>query len=234
MKNKVKKISFFILATFFLFFSCKNSVEREKIRNAKYKKLPQLLKEAKEANSHLDKKVSRALIEIISGRTANEILSLNTEEKNEILRIAITASIDISSFFNTVRERLQKGSINQDIKDDTDLKKKLLTSVDVSLNLLALKPILSDYEYLQKGELDSIMFSMAIVLGKAVSIVGYNVTEGALKEGNSKDVEDFISKTNIEVVLYSYGAIRKREDIKKIRFAEISLIDLLPEMKVNY
>ena len=217
-----------------MFFSCKNSVEREKIRNAKYKKLPQLLKEAKEANSHLDKKVSRALIEIISGRTANEILSLNTEEKNEILRIAITASIDISSFFNTVRERLQKGSISQDIKDDTDLKKKLLTSVDINLNLLALKPILSDYEYLQEGELDSIMFSMAIVLAKAVSIVGYNVTEGALKEGNSKDVEDFISKTNIEVVLYSYGAIRKREDIKKIRFAETSLIDLLPEMKVNY
>ena len=75
---------------------------------------------------------------------------------------------------------------------------------------------------------------MAIMLGKACKIIGYDITEGALKEGTGKEVVDLISKTSIEVVLYSYSVVSKRDDIRTISFAGVKLIELLPIMKVNY
>lgn len=227
-----KKISMLVLIILSC-FSCKNGLTREYIQNAKYKTASKLLQEAKDADIHLDKHSSKLLLEVLSNRSASEILSLSDEEKDEVLNIAITASIDIISFFKAVKSRLD-GEQNPDIQNDTELKKELLMGVDVDIRFEAIKTILSDCDYLKKGALDSILFSMAIMLGKACKIVGYDATEGALKDGSGKDVIELISKTNIEVALYSYGVVSKRDDIEKVAFAGVKLIELLPKMKVNY
>jgi lipoprotein len=215
------------------FFSCKSGLTREYIQNAKYKSVSKLLKEAKDSDIHLDRHASKLLIEHLSQRSAREILSLNVQEKNEVLNIAITASIDIISFFKAVKDRFKGGKI-PDIQNDSKLKKELLMGVDSDIRFEVIKAILSDYDYLKEGNLDSILFSMAIMLGKACKIVGYDITEGALKDGTGKDVIDLISKTNIEVALYSYGIVSKRDDIQTIAFAGVKLIELLPKMKTNY
>lgn len=215
------------------FFSCKTGLTREYIQNAKYKSVSKLLQEAKEANIHLDKNASKLLVAHLSQRSALELLSLNVQEKNEALNIAITASIDIISFFKSVRTRFNGGQ-TPDIQNDTELKKEFLTGVDVDIDFGLIKVILSDHDYLKEGAIDSILFSMAIMLGRATKIVGYDITEAALKDGTGKDVIDLISKTNIEVALYSYGIINKRDDVQKVSFAGVKLIELLPKMKVNY
>jgi hypothetical protein len=215
------------------FFSCKNGLTREYIQNAKYKTVSKLLQEAKDADIHLDKHGCKLLLEVLSKRRASEILALADREKDEVLNIAITASIDVTSFFKAVRSRFEGGQTSN-IQDDTELKKELLMGIDVDIRFEAIKAILSDYDYLKKGALDSVLFSMAIMLGKACKIVGYDITENALKDGTGKDVIDLISKTNIEVALYSYGVVSKRDDIEKINFAGVKLIELLPKMKANY
>ncbi|MGP1414368.1 MAG: hypothetical protein ACTTJ6_00345 [Treponema sp.] len=227
-----KKILFLTLIII-SFFSCKTGLTREYIQNAKYKSVSKLLKEAKEQDIHLDKHTCKLLIEHLSKRSASEILSLSNQEKDEVLNIAITASIDIISFFKSVRNRFDGGKTT-DIQNDTELKKELLMGVDVDMNFEVIKAVVSDYEYLKEGNLDSILFSMAIMLGNACKIVGYDMTEGALKDGTGKDVIDLVSKTNIEVVLYAYGIVSKRDDIQKITFAGVKLIELFPKMKVNY
>ena len=225
---------FFFSFCILMCVSCKGNRKEEKIYNAKYKSISSLLKEGRDANIHMDKKACASLITLISERRASSILELKDEEKNELLRIAITASIDINAFFKAVSARLDGGGLPEDIKDDDSLKKELISSVDTSPNVMAVRTLLSDYEYIQKGELDSIMFAMAIIIARASHIAGYDATISALKDGSSEDVQDLISKTRIEVVLYSYGIINKRSDIKKITFAGAKLIDLLPEMKVNF
>ena len=215
------------------FFSCKTGLTREYIQNAKYKTVSKLLQEAKDNDIHLDKHACKLLIEHLSTRRASELLDLRVSEKNEVLNIAVTASIDIISFFKAVKSRFNEGQA-QDIQNDTELKKELLMGVDVDIKFEAIKTILSDYDYLEEGAIDSILFSMAIMLGKACNIVGYDITEGALKDGTGKEVIDLISKTNIEVVLYSYGIVSKRDDVQTIAFAGVKLIELLPKMKVNY
>jgi len=227
-----KKISVLFLIIL-SFFSCKNGLTREYIQNAKYKTASKLLQEAKDADIHLDKHGCKLLLEVLSKRRASEILALADREKDEVLNIAITASIDVTSFFKAVRSRFEGGQTSN-IQDDTELKKELLMGVDVDIRFEAIKAILSDYDYLKKGSLDSVLFSMAIMLGKACKIVGYDITENALKDGTGKDVIDLISKTNIEVALYSYGVVSKRDDIEKINFAGVKLIELLPKMKANY
>ena len=201
--------------------------------DAKYKSISRILKETKEVDIHLDRQMCRSLIETISKRSAMEILSLSAEEKNEILRIAITAGIELSPFFKAVTARVNKGLGNA-IKNDSSLKKELLEAIDVSIDMAVIKVILSDGEYLKIAELDSILFAMALMLGQATSRDGYEKTEAALKEGDSKTVIDILSKISIEVVLYSYGIIREREDIQTMTFAGVKLIDLLPEMNVNF
>ena len=215
------------------FFSCETGFTREYIQNAKYKTVSKLLQEAKDNDIHLDKHACKLLIEHLSTRRASELLALSVSEKNEVLNIAVTASIDIISFFKAVKSRFNEGQA-QDIQNDTELKKELLMGVDVDIKFEAIKTILSDYDYLEEGAIDSILFSMAIMLGKACNIVGYDITEGALKDGTGKEVIDLISKTNIEVVLYSYGIVSKRDDVQTIAFAGVKLIELLPKMKVNY
>ncbi|MGP1438130.1 MAG: hypothetical protein ACTTKH_03560 [Treponema sp.] len=227
-----KKVLVIFLITI-SFFSCKSGLTREYIQNTKYKSVSKILQEAKDADIHLDRHACKLLIELFSQRSASEILTLNDQEKNEILNIAITASIDIISFVNAVKSRFNEGK-TADIKNDKELKKELLQGVDVDIKFEVIKAILSDSEYLKKGAIDSVLFGMAIMLGKATKLVGYDATEGALKDGTSKDLIDLISKTNIEVVLYSYGVVSKRDDIKKISFAGVKLIELLPDMKVNY
>lgn len=227
-----KKISVLFLVIL-SFFSCKNGLTREYIQNAKYKTVSKLLQEAKDADIHLDKHGCKLLLEVLSKRRASEILALADREKDEVLNIAITASIDVTSFFKAVRSRFEGGQTSN-IQDDTELKKELLMGIDVDIRFEAIKAILSDYDYLKKGALDSVLFSMAIMLGKACKIVGYDITENALKDGTGKDVIDLISKTNIEVALYSYGVVSKRDDIEKINFAGVKLIELLPKMKANY
>lgn len=213
--------------------SCKVVTKPKTIYNAEYKSISRILKEAKEVDVHLDRYMCRSLVETISKRSAIEIFSLKTEEKNEILRLAITASIDLSGFFRIVSDRMRKG-LSSTLKSDSALKKQLLEAIDVSPDMTAIKVILSDGKYLEVAELDSIMFAMALMLGKATSIEGYDKTENALKEGDSKEVIDILSKTSIEVVLYSYSIVRNREDIQTMSFAGAKLIDLLPEMKVNF
>lgn len=214
-------------------FSCKTGLTRGYIQNAKYRSVSKLLREAKDSDIHLDKHACKLLIEHLSQRSASEILSLSEKEKNEVLNIAITASIDIISFFKAVRTRFNGGH-SSDIQNDKELKKELLMGVDVDINFDVIKIILSDYDYLKEGAIDSVLFSMAIMLGKACKIIGYDITEGALKEGTGKEVVDLISKTSIEVVLYSYSVVSKRDDIRTISFAGVKLIELLPIMKVNY
>lgn len=227
--SKILFLSFVVIS----FFSCKSGLTREYIQNAKYKSVSALLQEAKAQDIHLDSHASKLLIEHLSKRSASEILSLNNQEKNEVLNIAITASIDIISFFKAVKTSLdEKGAA--DIQNDTELKKELLMGVDVDIDFSMIKVILSDNDYLKEGSLDSVLFSMVIMLGKACKIVGYDITEGALKDGTGKDVIDLISKTNIEVALYSYGIVSKRDDIQTVSFAGVKLIELLPKMKVNY
>lgn len=213
-------------------FSCKTGLTRGYIQNAKYRSVSKLLQEAKNSDIHLDRHACKLLIEHLSQRSATEILSLSEKEKNEVLNIAITASIDIISFFKAVRTRFNGG--HTDIQNDKELKKELLMGVDVDINFDVIKIILSDYDYLKEGAIDSVLFSMAIMLGKACKIIGYDITEGALKEGTGKEVVDLISKTSIEVVLYSYSVVNKRDDIRTISFAGVKLIELLPIMKVNY
>ena len=227
--KKILVLTFIIIS----FVSCKSGLTRKYIQNAKYKSVSALLQEAKDHDIHLDKQACRLLIEHLSTRSASEILSLSFQEKNEVLNIAVTASIDIISFFKAVKSRFNDGQ-TPDIQNDTELKKEFLTGVDVDIEFGVIKTILSDHDYLKDGALDSILFSMAIMLGKACKIVGYDITEGALKEGSGKDVIDLVSKTNIEVVLYSYGIVGKRDDIQTVAFAGVKLIDLLPKMKVNY
>jgi len=233
MLKEILQSSFVIFILIFscTVFSCKEAIVKDKLYNARYKSISQLLKEAKDAGIHLDKKTSRVLIEIISERTSSEVLSLSESEKNEVLRIAITATIDISSFFEAVSNRFSEGKIQADIKNDEELKKELLKTVDTNLNVFALRVLLSDSEYLKTAELDSVLFATAILLSKATSLVGYDITSKSLKDGDSKIVQDLISKTHIEVVLYSYAIISKREDLQKVSFAGARLIDLLPEIK---
>ena len=213
--------------------SCQNVKQPKVINGAEYKSISQILKETKEVDIHLDRQMCKALIGTVSQRSAMQILSLNTEEKNEILRIAITSAINLKSFFKVITSRMNQG-LGDALKDDSALKKELLESVDISIDMRAIKVILSDSKYLEIAELDSILFAMALMLGQAVSREGYEKTEGALKEGDSKTIIDILSKTSIEVVLYSYGIIREREDIQTMTFAGVKLIDLLPEMKVNF
>ena len=215
------------------FFSCKTGLTRGYIQGAKYKSVSKLLQEAKDQDIHLDKHACKLILEHLSTRSASELLALSVSEKNEVLNIAITASIDVISFFKAVRSRFNGGN-TPDIQNDTELKKELLMGVDIDIKFEAIKAILSDHDYLVEGAIDSILFSMAIMLGKACNIVGYDITEGALKDGSGKDVIDLISKTNIEVALYSYGVVSKRDDIQTVAFAGVKLIELLPKMKVNY
>lgn len=217
----------------FSFFSCKTGLTREYLQNAKYKSVSKLLQEAKQQDIHLDRHACKLLIEHFSKRRASEILALSSQEKNDVLNIAITASIDILSFFKAIKTRIN-GGFEADIKNDTDLKKEFLMGVDINVNFEVIKIILSDQDYLKVGAIDSILFSMAIMLGKAFSIIGYEIIEGALKEGTGKDIMDLISKTSIEIVLYSYSVVSKRKDITTIDFAGVKLVDLLPEINVNY
>ena len=203
------------------------------MKNIEHKSISRILKETQDVDIYLDKELCRSLTETISKRSAIEILSLNTREKDEILRIAITAAIDLPTLVKTISAKVSDKFANT-LKDDANLKRELLEAVDIVLDMTSVKVILSDCEYLKVAELDSVLFAMALMLGKATSREGYEKTQSALKEGDSKTVIDLLSKTNIEVVLYSYSIIRGREDIQNISFAGAKLIDLLPEMKVNF
>ena len=235
-KSPVKKVYRLFLFYFCILacMSCEKNAMRQKIYNAKYKSISRLLKEGRDANIHMDKKACSDLITLISERSSSSILELEEEEKNELLRVAITASIDLNAFFKAVSARLEGGTLPKDIKDDVALKKELISSVDISPDVRAVRTLLSDYEYVQKGECDSVMLAMAIIIARATHIVGNDATLKALKDGSSEEVQDLISKTHIEVVLYSYGIINKRSDIKNITFAGVKLIDLLPEMNVSF
>ncbi len=220
-------LSFIIVLSFFVlvnFASCKNNAEKEKIKGAKYKSISLLLKESQKANIHMDRKASHKLIELISERTASEILSLNNEEKDEVLKIALTASVDVHDFLNCVAET----------QNNENLKKNMLKMIDINQNLSVLKVLLSDFEYLKSGKLDGIMFAMMIMLSRATNIMGYDVIDDVLKNRNPNNAAEIISKTNLDIVLYSYALIKNRQDINEIKLGQTKLIDLLPEMRINY
>lgn len=219
----------------FCVFSCNDptKIKPKPMSGTEYKSVSRILKDARKVNVHSDIKICRSLTETISKRSAIELLALSTQEKNEILQIAITATIDLQRLFKTVSAKVADGLANS-LKDDSALKKELLKSVDLQLDMTAVKVILSDAEYLKDAEIDSVLFGIALLLGNTMGKETFENLEEALKDGSSKRIVDVLSKTNVEVVLFSYGIVRKREDVQKMTFAGVKLIDLLPEMKVNF
>ena len=233
-KPFVKSLMLCTICVFCCVLSCKVAQKKpEVMKNAKYRSISRILKDAKAVDIHADREMCRSLLETISQRSALEILSLTPEEKNEILRIAITAAMDFSGFVKAVAAKVNDG-LASSIQGDSAFKKELLEYVDVLLDMTAIKVILSDGAYVEIAEIDSILFGMALVLGNAMGIEAYENIESALKEGNSEKVVDILSKTSIEVVLYSYSIIRNREDLQKISIAGVKLIDLLPEIKLDF
>lgn len=203
---------------------------RKKISSSEFKPISKMLKEAKSKDILYDYYASRAFIENISMRSPIEIFSLADSEKDQILNIAIAGTTKLGEIFKVITSALNEdGSLNIESKK---LRKELLKYFDTQIDIKAVGTVLADKEYLKAGALDSIVFGMCILLSNAANIVGYDITEESLNNGNSDNILDKVAKTNIEEIIYSYKMIYQRPDLEVMEFAGVKLKDLLPEINI--
>lgn len=239
MKRKKYFFAFFLCFMFFSAISCNliftsslgKFASRKKIKDTGVKSVSQLLKEAKTQNVIYNYTYSRNLIEKLSDRSATELFSLNNEEKDLLLNIAVSGTTNIGKIFEVITE-----SFNQDSKklelESKEARIKLLKNFNTRINIKAVSTILSDKKYLETGSLDSIIFGMCILLSNAAGVVGYDLAEDALNSGHSEKIPDFITKANIETIIYSYRIIYKRPDLDTIEFGGVKIKNLLPSIKI--
>lgn len=223
-----EKIALFIFLSC-IFLSCKNGFSGIKTNSAEYKSISALLQDAKKQNIHNDKSVSIAFMELLSKRGAKEILSLTKNEKDEVLRISITASLDIKTIIKFIEKYLKNGEMPK----KTKFRKDILSSINKDVNLKAVKVILSNDEYLKSGELESIIFNMVLILSQDIDVLEYEKIEKMLKDENNKDIIKTISSLHLEMLFYSYKVLYEREDINAEILKGVKFIDLLPEIKVS-
>jgi hypothetical protein len=149
---------------------------------------------------------AKAILDALSGKSEEELAALSAEEKEVILNLAITASVDMGTITEIAN------SVTSD--SDTDaVVSQILSSFDTSVNLTAVETILEGDTSSVSAE--TLVYASATVVADVASETSTATVMDALATGDTSSLTE-AQQAQIETV------ITVKDDLKTTRSDELS------------